>query len=561
MDELILLGLAALAMTVTAVVLSYLSLSGSKQDLKIVFIALMFFEVLIGWSYYLDTASSTIEEKLFWNNLEYAGYLGATVTFLLFALFFTGNKYAGKKVAMLLVVLAIIFQAIVVSNDLHGLFYGDVSLPEDVYTTFDAEYGPLFYAFASFDMLVIIIGNAVLIKHYISSTKAHRRGAGLVMVAGAISLLAVILNFSLLGHAPGGFIVMIGLIFASIPLFIGAFSFELFDMLPFAMDRVMDTMQDSVLVLDEKSRVMFMNRSAERLSGLISKDAYGLPIERVLARFPTNAFDVPDDIEEGRSSRPVFEVGDEHFEVEVSPILDQRNSLVGRMVLIRDITLRKVFEKDAKMTHEKLDLLNSITRHDIKNQLVILDGRINLARSKVSDPEVLRHLDEGLRAIGNIEKQTSFAKDYQELGKRAPTWQSLESIFRNIVQVQDMRGVKVSMDTDGVEVFADPLLTKVFYNLVNNSLSHGGELSNITVDAKETDGHLEIIYRDDGVGIPIDEKKAIFEKGRGRHSGYGLFLSNEILHIGGMEMIEDGEPGSGARFRITIPKGSYRFVG
>ena len=69
-----------------------------------------------------------------------------------------------------------------------------------------------------------------------------------------------------------------------------------------------------------------------------------------------------------------------------------------------------------------------------------------------------------------------------------------------------------------------------------------------------------IICEDDGSGIPLDEKERIFERGFGRNTGFGLFLSREILAIAGIEIRETGRPGEGARFELRVPPGEYRFV-
>jgi signal transduction histidine kinase len=65
---------------------------------------------------------------------------------------------------------------------------------------------------------------------------------------------------------------------------------------------------------------------------------------------------------------------------------------------------------------------------------------------------------------------------------------------------------------------------------------------------------------DDGPGIPEENKERIFEKGFGNNTGLGLFLTREILGITGITIRETGEPGTGARFELTVPPGSYRFT-
>jgi len=70
-----------------------------------------------------------------------------------------------------------------------------------------------------------------------------------------------------------------------------------------------------------------------------------------------------------------------------------------------------------------------------------------------------------------------------------------------------------------------------------------------------------LVCEDDGVGIPADQKEAIFSAGVGQNTGYGLFLVREVLFMTGFSIRETGEPGKGARFEIRIPRGSFRYSG
>jgi signal transduction histidine kinase len=117
----------------------------------------------------------------------------------------------------------------------------------------------------------------------------------------------------------------------------------------------------------------------------------------------------------------------------------------------------------------------------------------------------------------------------------------------------------VHADLSHVEIFADPILNKVFYNLLENAVMHGQKVRTITVSTHEVPEGLVIFWEDDGVGIPANEKEKIFYKDYGKHTGLGLFLAREICSVTGITLQETGEPGTGARFEMLVPTGSYRF--
>ncbi|MFA5214347.1 MAG: ATP-binding protein, partial [Methanoregula sp.] len=81
------------------------------------------------------------------------------------------------------------------------------------------------------------------------------------------------------------------------------------------------------------------------------------------------------------------------------------------------------------------------------------------------------------------------------------------------------------------------------------------------ISATITPDHLVLLCEDDGAGIPEEEKNHLFERGFGKHTGLGLFLSKEILSITKIGIRETGTSGTGARFELTVPAGAYRFVG
>jgi signal transduction histidine kinase len=125
-----------------------------------------------------------------------------------------------------------------------------------------------------------------------------------------------------------------------------------------------------------------------------------------------------------------------------------------------------------------------------------------------------------------------------------------------------LRGIAVDNGSSTFEVYADPLLVRVFYNLIDNALMYGSEqMTTIRISQRKSNRGLVIVCEDDGVGIPADKKEAIFNRGYFKHTGFGLYLSREILSITGITIIENGTPGKGARFEITVPKGAWRMAG
>ena len=231
-----------------------------------------------------------------------------------------------------------------------------------------------------------------------------------------------------------------------------------------------------------------------------------------------------------------------------------------RITTLWDITERKRADEALRQANAKLTMLNSITRHDILNQLMGLRTYLELSKEDVTDPVFLGYIQKEEEAAETIQWQIEFARDYQDIGTMAPKWQQVSGIIESVTDQLKLSGAKINVAVKGVEIFADPLIEKVFYTLMENSLRHGVHVTQMDYSLRETTDDLIIIYCDDGVGIAIEDKKKLFLKGFGKHTGLGLFLSKEILSITGITISETGEPGKGVRFEIAVPKGMWHAV-
>jgi len=190
-----------------------------------------------------------------------------------------------------------------------------------------------------------------------------------------------------------------------------------------------------------------------------------------------------------------------------------------------------------------------------------LGGFLEISCNTVDNPsKTLEFIEREKQITRNIAEQIDFTKDYEDLGVKSPSWQRVDNVVRDAAATLPVQNTRLDVSCPGLEMFADPLLRKVFYNLIDNSLRYGGAgLSVIRVSAEEMDSSTVILFEDNGTGIAAEDKKRLFTKGFGKNTGLGLFLSREILSITGISIMEDGEPGRGVRFRITVPDSAYRY--
>ena len=322
---------------------------------------------------------------------------------------------------------------------------------------------------------------------------------------------------------------------------------------------------DSIMLLiePETGKIIDANHAAERFYGRTRTELCTLSMDEINARPPEVVAAARAKAVQGKVTFFTFPHRIASGEIRTVEVHSSPIAMKGKTILfaiIHDITDRRLVEEALRQANRKLNLLSGITRHDMRNQLMILKSYFEISKGSLADPaRTAEFIAKEEKIAETISHQISFTKDYEDMGVKAPAWQNVSALIRRIIARLPMRDIHVDGGDPTLEVFADRLLEKVFYNLIDNSLRHGGErMTSIRVTTLKEKRHLVISVEDDGVGISAQDKKRLFTKGFGTHTGLGLYLSREILSITGMTITEKGEPGKGARFEITVPKGAWR---
>ncbi|MEN6442122.1 MAG: PAS domain S-box protein [Methanoregula sp.] len=251
----------------------------------------------------------------------------------------------------------------------------------------------------------------------------------------------------------------------------------------------------------------------------------------------------------------------ETFWVEMSL---QRSQIGGQdriLAVVRDMTGRKCMEQSLQQMNKKLKILSSTTRHDINNKLTILSGYSGLVKEMVPDEKIQSFVGIQENAIADISKILKFTKEYEQLGVEMPTWLTVQTVLSSAISEIQIKPLTFSDTTKGLQVFADSMFERVFYHLIDNIIRHAASATAVQVGYTVSNGDCVIWIKDDGPGILPENKEKIFQRGFGKNTGLGLFISREILAITNLEIHETGEFGKGACFEIRIPKGKFKVAG
>lgn len=560
MGALIFSGLISTLLAIKA----YKAFSYRRMHFLKCFILIMLSMSLWSVNYAFEVGFVDIELKYLFARLEYIGMAFAPVAWFLFASEYSGicKEFVRKyQRAFLIIPLLIIF--LMLTNSFHRMYFTSYYL--DLSRGFPLlvlAHGPFFWVFYFYSFILILLGIFFFFSQFVHLTAPYRAQAVIVLVAVCIPVLGNILHiadigpFAFLDLTPFAFTIT-GLI-----LFWGIIQHEFLNIIPIARENVIESMSDGYIVVDLADSIVDINKAALELAGKTKKEVIGRNLNELFG----NEAEIPQsEAHEYNFNKEISlknGLETKFFTLSVSPLMTKDNA-EGRLLMMHDTTETYRYQEALRQANKKINLMSNITRHDILNQVNVLSGYTELISETLpenvkNDPRIGKYLKNLNKGIETIHGQIVFTKDYQELGVVSPIWQSIGNTAKEAAFSFSGQSLNFSIEESRVEIYADPLLKKVFYNLFDNSRAHGEHVTRISVSSHRVEDSLVIEIKDDGIGVSPVMKELIFEKSVGKNTGLGLFLVRSILSITGMKIKETGVAGTGATFEITVPPGNWR---
>lgn len=518
-------------------------------------------------------------EFLIWNSGGYEGvwfWLKAsalwpfTIAFTLhFVLTFTGHPLSRPERTNLLVLLLYIPAAIfslvgVFTDSLFSVIYQEGF----GYVYRSSTWNPAFQVMVVYILIVMLCAAYISYSTWRTTARGRLRrqnrliatGIAIVIVFGSLSGL-IFPVFAIYGPN----IVFIGIAIFSLIITYAVLQHGLFTLTPeTAVPDLIRAMPDGMILADKEGRIITANESAARIFGVEERDLPGRVVGTLLPQKTYESI-LTRVGEQGMLSE--FEAALDRKDLVMvsiagSFVRDPSGEIAGVVLIVRDITGRKASEEALRVANEKISLLASMTRHDVSNLVTALYGYLDLLREDISAKEDAAYLSKCVELVGKIDNYLRFSREYQEIGSQQPIWRPLSEMIDQAVNDVPHEGIAITARIAPVEVYSDPLAVKVFYNLLDNAIRHGGHLTTIGISTeKRADGELVVVFEDNGIGVGFEDKERIFGYGVGKNTGFGLTISREVLALTGSRIIETGIPGKGARFEVHFPPKAWRYRG
>ncbi|MEA5388825.1 histidine kinase N-terminal 7TM domain-containing protein [Haloarculaceae archaeon H-GB11] len=507
---------------------------------------------------FLAALSPSVEAARFWVQLHFVGLTLIVPGLVALVLEYGGREdLLTRRTVGLLLVEPVAANALLWTNDAHGLFLSFVPATDDAVAT--SAFGQMaFTGIVATDPGVVFwihglyvwgmaLASLLVVCWWIIRRKALYRGQFALLAVGiAVPLVGSLVdNVGMLSVrlSEPAFVV------TGVALTLAVVEFDFVDVTPIAHSTVLDEMGNAVFVLDRDDTLVEVNRRGRELLGIDAR-AIGTDAEILLTDMP-DVYERYADVREGTDT-VVVETPDgaRHFEVEVTPLFDARDRFVGRVFLVRDVTDQRERQEELRRQNEHLEQFASLVSHDLRNPLEVAHGHVELAMEHDDDAAYLQKVAESHdRMWAIIDDVLTLTRESQPISQTEVV--DLETLVADAWSNVETGNATLQSDVHGVVDGDRDRLLRALANLFRNAVEHGPDDVTVRVGMLETDveGGLVDLARqgffveDDGPGIPADDREAVFETGytdSDSGTGLGLSIVRNVVEAHGWEITATG---------------------
>jgi len=342
-----------IAAVISAAIAIYLSPYWKNKSAGIL-ILLMLAVAVWSLAYGMEFISPTLELKLWWVNVEYAGVVWIGLLFFSFILNIAGGKrQVSKRGYLLLSSVPVLVILLVLTNDYHHLMWRMAWLDFSGRTPFIAYIrGPGFWGYTAFSYILILAATIILIQSLISARGIFRKQLTVVLIgimAPWFSNVLYLFGFEelrVLDLTPASFTI------SGIAFLWGLLRYQMLNLIPLVHEAVLNSMGDPVIALDMNDRILDINKSAQ----LLLKTTAPARTHNILKNVSSELYE---QIVKFRQPYPVeveisFAAANRirNWNLRIFPLLNKKEKHIGYLVILKDITDQNRAENAVKESEE-----------------------------------------------------------------------------------------------------------------------------------------------------------------------------------------------------------------
>jgi len=538
------------------------------------------------FTYAFEYAATNLETKIFWSKLSYFGIVYLATSFLFFSLAFSSNyKYLKKQYIIPLYLIATLFILSPYTNAIHHLHWRSYSITPETNTT-SYVYGPLFWLMVLFTYAQLLGGIIVIFQLFNRLSGYYKRQVLLIFISALLPLFGNLIYIFHINPLPGFDWTPFSFLITGILIAINVSQFRMFDLVPFARNKLIDVIPDAIAIVDKSMRIADCNAVFAALINSTEKQVLGKPVDQLFSHRIALIQEVlrHDEFRTEISRTVDGEV--QYFDLQINSLFDYKKQQSGRLVILKDITRRVNSEEMTKAINSQLlgeiqekekliqdlDAFSHTVAHDLKGMLGAIASSSDLIRSAWDDMskedkmEVLELISQSATKTTHITKELlTLASVRQQEIKPVPVdlhLVSTEALFR-LRDLINEKNAKVNLPEKWYSVLENnSWVEEILINYFSNAIKYGGVPPEISVSVKLIAGNMvKYSVTDNGKGLSPEEIGLLFKKfsrlGSIRVEGHGLGLSivkRIVEKLGGeVGVYSKNVPGEGCSFYFVLP--------
>ena len=548
-----------------------------------------FLMVTVGeWSvgYALELSGVDLPTKIFWGQVQYAGIAIVPVAWLIFALHFTRRShYLTRRNLIGLMFIPLLTLLVVWTNDNHGLLWKQTRLDSSgPFLALDVSYGTWFWVHLSYSYILLLLGTILLVNMLLRSIYLYRRQTMLLLAGALAPWLGNGLYIFGYSPVPNLDLTPFAFTFSGVVMGWAFYRYRLLHIRPIALQTVLESMSDSVIVIDAQNRVVDLNPAAQQIVGFRAHEAIGQPAEQIFFKWP----DLIKQYGQATEAQAEITLDDNqpqrYFDMRISPFYNRQNRLTGRLIVLRDITARKRVEQELALARDqaleasrlKSELLAKVS-HELRTPLGAILGFSEMLALDVYGPVSDEQRHTAQEIMDSTEYLTGLVNellDQAQLdnGKLKLNFinftpaELLSTIQTRMIPLAEAKGLTLKLGQDPnlpPQIYSDlARLQQILGNLVSNAIKFT-ETGKIEVFLYRPDfSHWALRVSDTGPGIPSEAQAYIFDPFRQVDgsitrqqggSGLGLSIVQQLTQLMGGRITLDSEVGQGSTFTVLLP--------
>jgi PAS domain S-box-containing protein len=528
--------------------------------------------------YALEIAGTDLPTKLFWAKVQYIGIVTVPLCWLIFALEYAGyDRWLTPRTLVPLGIIPLITVLLAFTTEFHGLIWSAFGFdPINQAAPLMISHGAWFWVYWIYSQLVVLSGTIILIRTLAGTQRPYRWQAVLILLAALLPWIGNFLYVTGLNPVAPLDLTPFAFVLSEAAIAVGLSRFRLLSLTPIAQATVIENLTDGVFVFDEQGNTVDLNPAAQQLLG-VTAAAIGQPANKLFDRWPVlleRYRDVTDhraEISLGTGSAR------NDFELRFSPLKDRRGRLIGRVLLVRDITeLIQARDQALEASRLKGELLARVS-HELRTPLSAILGYAELLLDGSFGPVGEHQQRAILEMMGSTQELTILVNELLDSAQleahalllRIRPFDPIEMLQRvenTLAVLARNKGLEltttIAPDLPAVLQGDESRLRQLLINLIGNAIKFT-ERGAVQVRLYRVDaGWWAMEVSDTGPGIPDEARRYIFDPFRQidgsitreyRGTGLGLSIVKSLVELMGGTVSLDSELGRGSTFTLTLP--------